>query len=47
MGARPLMADQLPLPPALPAAAYAGRYRNAYVGDAIVEPGADGRQRAG
>lgn len=31
-----------PATPALPAAAYAGRYHNAYVGEAIVEPGADG-----
>lgn len=31
-----------PATPALPAEAYAGRYRNAYVGDAVVEAAADG-----
>ena len=31
-----------PATPGLPAAAYAGRYHNAYVGDAVVEAGADG-----
>jgi CubicO group peptidase (beta-lactamase class C family) len=31
-----------PANPALPATAYAGRYHNAYVGDAVVEAGAEG-----